>query len=291
LQRRLGLAFVRIATGLLVLVAGWSLIASWDAMTLHYGRDLSWYLDAVRRWLGGDGWFQARQLTGPYVISSADVLYPPTLVWLLLPWLVLPAWTFIAIPIGITAWAVYRLRPPEQAWPLLAACLIWPATNVKIASANPGLWIMAAVALGTVFRWPAAFALLKPTVAVFGLIGSNRAGWWRTVGFLGLLSLPMTSDVLRYPQVLLDARGGGFYYSIWDLPMLLLPALAWASAGCVPQGATPIVARGLARAIADLFRGRRAWRPVIGLPGVRQRGLALVGVRFPSGSRRHQPRG
>lgn len=216
-----------ISTALLLTVAAWVLVHSLEPIRSHYyGRDLGWYLDATRALLDDGTWYLPRQLNGPYEIAGGDVLYPPVAGWFFVPWLMLPTWLFIAAPLAITGWVVYRLRPAHWAWPLLAACLIWPATWVKVGSANPGLWIMAAVALGTLYRWPAAFAMLKPTVMPFALIGIRSPAWWATLVLLGLASLPVLELTLAYPGVLLNARGGDLYYSLWDLPMLLVPVIA-----------------------------------------------------------------
>lgn len=39
------------------------------------------------------------------------------------------------------------------------------------------MWVMACVALATQSSWPGVFILLKPSLAPFALIGSNRSSW------------------------------------------------------------------------------------------------------------------
>ena len=217
-----------IAVSLLVLAAGiwaygWFGPPGWSANN----GDLTIYTDATRRLLAGEGWYLERQLGGPYDIAWGDVLYPPASAWFFAPWLVLPGWTFVAIPLGITAWAIWRLQPAPWTWPLMALCLLWPMTGLKVLSANPNVWVTAAIALGALYGWPAAFVLLKPSLAPFALIGIRSRSWWLVAGVLVLLSLPLLAATLEYPRVILDSRGGGIGYSLWDVPLVLVPVIAW----------------------------------------------------------------
>ena len=90
--------------------------------------------------------------------------------------------------------------------------------------------------MATIVRWPAAFLLIKPTVAVFALFGVRDRRWWLLVAVLGLASLPFLADTLRYPAVLLNAQTnpvdgrGGPLYSITEFPLLCIPLLAWLGA-------------------------------------------------------------
>ncbi len=217
----------------LLLLALATLEVAWGFVAFHwsgwFGQDLAVYTDATRRLIDGGSWFLPRQLAGPYTIIGGDVLYPPVTAALFVPWLVLPAWTFAVAPIAITAWAIARLRPAWWAWPLMALCLVWPSTQVKVIAGNPGLWAMAALALGALYRWPAAFVLLKPTLAPLALFGIRSRRWWLAAAGLALASLPVLGPTLAYPDVLLDAHGGGLFYSLWDLPLVALPLIAWAA--------------------------------------------------------------
>src|SRR5688500_15477068 len=53
--------------------------------------DFDLYLNATRRWLAGGSYFEPYQLAGPYAIRMGDVLYPPNVLLLLIPFTVLPA--------------------------------------------------------------------------------------------------------------------------------------------------------------------------------------------------------
>lgn len=193
------------------------------------GLDYRNYAEATHAWLDGGTWYLPRQLDGPYEIVPGDVLYPPT--WLLLfvpaafaPW---PLWW--AIPLGITAAMLWWLRPAPLAWATIAAFVAWPPTAVHLLTGNPGIWLVAALALATRYRWPAAFLLSKVTVAPLALFGARDRRWWLTALALVLASLPFAAMWPTYVQVLLDAEStAGIFYSAQDLPMLMIPLVAWA---------------------------------------------------------------
>jgi hypothetical protein len=200
--------------------------------------DLGIYTDATTRVLAGSGWYLPRQLEGPYLLQSGDVLYPPVTAWFFIPWLALPAWTFSALPLAIVALFVVSLRPAAWTWPLIVFCLVFPVTLIYIAYANPTVWIAAFVALGLRYAWPGVFVLLKPSLAPFALIGIRSRGWWIGLVLLGLGSLPFLAWTLDYPRILLDARGASILYSGTSIPIVALPVVAWLgrSVGRPPRG-------------------------------------------------------
>lgn len=202
-----------------------------NALEQPVGVDYVLYRDAAARWLAGGPFFQPYQLAGPYDISAGDILYPPVGLWLFVPFAILPAplaavlwWS---IPIGITAWAAWRLRPRPQAWPLIALCLAWPTTPLKVWTGNPVIWAVAAVALGTLYRWPSVFALLKPSLFPFALFGANRRSWWLALAVFIAMSLPFGQMWGDWAASVVNSRGGGILYSSLEIPMLLLPIVAW----------------------------------------------------------------
>lgn len=207
----------------------WQYASNPEAVAYLAGLDYDNYAIATRAWLDGGSWYLPRQLDGPYQVVPGDVLYPPT--WLLLfvpaalaPW---PLWW--AIPIGLTAWALARLRPAPLAWATIAAFLAWPPTAVHLLTGNPGIWLVAALAMATLYRWPAAFLLSKVTVAPLALFGVRDRRWWYTAGALLLASLPFALMWPTYVRVLLDAESAaGIFYSAQDLPMLMIPLVGWA---------------------------------------------------------------
>jgi hypothetical protein len=225
-----------IAIGLLTLtVTIWvvALASAIDWFARSFAIDYGIYMGALDRWQAGNGWYQDRQLHGPYPIELGDVLYPPVLIYLLFPFRYLGPWLWTIIPAAIIGWVVWRHRPGPWAWVAIALCLAWPYSPAKFVFGNPVIWATAAVALGTIWWWPAAFAVLKPTVIPFALIGMRDRRWWLVIALLGVASLPFLADTLIYPRVLLDAQTnpidgrGGPFYSITEFPLLAIPILAW----------------------------------------------------------------
>lgn len=225
-----------IAIGLLTLtVTGWALavISAPDWFGRSFAIDYGIYMDAVDRWLATGGWYQPRQLEGPYPIELGDVLYPPVLLYLLIPFRFLGPWLWWLIPAAILAWVVWHHRPAPWAWVAIALCLVWPYSPAKYVFGNPVIWAAAAVALGTIWRWPAALAIVKPTILPFALVAVRDRRWWLAVLGLVIASLPVLGLTLLYPQVLLDARTnpidgrGGPFYSITEFPLVAIGLIAW----------------------------------------------------------------
>jgi len=209
-----------------------------NALEQPLGVDYHLYRDVTARWLSGGPYFEAYQLAGPYEIRAGDVLYPPVALLLFAPfgaaasepWATLAAFAWWAIPLGITAAAVIWLRPRPVAWPLLALCLSNPTTLLKIWTGNPVIWSMAALAIAVASRTrlTAPFVLLKPSLAPFALFGIRSRSWWFGAAALVLLSVPFAALWGEWLQSVLNSRGGGLLYSILEIPMLLLPLVAYA---------------------------------------------------------------
>ena len=221
-------------------VVGWLLVVVYQADWLgrSFAVDYKIYMGALDRWQAGAGWYQPRQLNGPYPIELGDVLYPPVLIYLLLPFRYLGPVVWSAIPAAILVWAVWRHRPALWAIALIAVCVAWPYAPAKYIFGNPVIWGAAALAVATLGvatlqRWPAALLLLKPTVAVFALFGIRDRRWWLMVAILLVASIPFLADTLRYPEVLINAQTnpvdgrGGPFYSLTEFPLLCIPILAW----------------------------------------------------------------
>jgi hypothetical protein len=200
------------------------------------GVDFDLYRSVAARWLGGGPFFEPYQVAGPYEIRAGDVLYPPAGLWLFVPfavptgplgWLAAAAWW--TIPLLVTALVVVALRPAPWTWPLIALCLANPTTLLKIWTGNPVIWSMAAMALAVAGRSRAAapFALLKPSLAPFALFGIRHRSWWIGLAVLVVLCLPFGALWGDWISSLLNSRGGGLLYSALEIPMLLLPLIAW----------------------------------------------------------------
>lgn len=202
-----------------------------DPLEQPLGVDVALYRDAAARWLAGGPFYEPYQLNGPYEVAHGDILYPPVGLWLFVPFAVLPTSLALTlwwgIPLAITAWAVVRLRPRPAAWPLIAFCLVWPTTLLKIWTGNPVIWGMAAMAIATAWRGAAPYALLKPSLAPFALFGIGERSWWLGAASLVALSLPFGTMWIDWVAAVLNSRGGGFLYSSLEAPMLALPLAAW----------------------------------------------------------------
>lgn len=189
--------------------------------------DFDLYLNATRRWLAGGSFYEPYQLAGPYPIRMGDVLYPPNVLLLLIPFTVLPAMLWWAIPLGITAWAVWKLQPAPVSWPFIAFCLFWPPFVARTVAGNPIMWALAFLALGCLYKWPAALVLIKPSLFPFALIGIRSRSWWIALAAGVLISLPFAGMWIDWMVVLVNSTEGGLLYSLQDLPILLLPIIAW----------------------------------------------------------------
>ena len=204
----------------------WSQAAAATRPTLGY--DFSIYVDRTQSWLNGDGFYRARQLTGPYTIEGGDALYPPPTILLFLPWaLGTPAILWWALPLAIAAFSLWRIRPPVWAWLVLLAVLtLYPRTLVAIVLGNPSMWAFSAILAGAAFGWPAVAALLKPALAPFALIGASRRSWWIALGIVGGLALAFWPMWAEYVRVLQDARNtGSLDYVLGEIPIGAVLAL------------------------------------------------------------------
>ncbi|MEO5884955.1 MAG: glycosyltransferase 87 family protein, partial [Candidatus Limnocylindrales bacterium] len=201
-----------------------------DPLDQPPGVDVLLYRDATARWLDGGPFYEPRQLAGPYEVAPGDILYPPIGLWLFVPLALLPTIPALVlwwgIPTAIVSLVVARLRPRPAVWPLMALCLAWPTTPLKVWTGNPVIWVVAAMAIATLWRGAAAFALLKPSLAPFALFGIRQRAWWVGAGAFVALSVPFTKMWLDWVTTVVDSRGGGLLYSSLEAPMLALPLVA-----------------------------------------------------------------
>ena len=220
-------AAIALTVGLLVID---SLDVAANSATLRgqVGVDYRLYMDTALRWLHGGPYFQPYQLAGPYPISAGDILYPPVALLLFVPFTMLPAILWWLLPLTAVGWCVRRLRPRRAVWPLLAACLAWPTTPLKILTGNPVIWVVAGLALGVLYAWPSVLVLIKPSLFPFGLFGANRRAWWLALAGFVAISLPFGALWLDWVHSVLNSQGGGLAYSSLEIPMLAFPLIAWA---------------------------------------------------------------
>jgi hypothetical protein len=189
--------------------------------------DYRMYMDATSGWLAGAPFYPTDQLAGPNPITLGDVLYPPVALWLFVPFTFLPAAMWWGVPLGLTIWAIWRLRPGPLMWPLMALCLAWPETIIKITQGNPVMWVVAAEALGMVTVGPAVFALMKPSLWPFALWGARRRRWWAFLAVFAIMCLPFGAMWADWLAAVGNSTGGGPLYSILEAPLMVIPLIAW----------------------------------------------------------------
>jgi hypothetical protein len=231
----IGLTVTMVGILILEVVVGVSAFGWWRSP----GVDLDIYLIATRRVLTGGSWFLDRQLDGPYDLLMGDILYPPITIALFLPFLVVPTILWWA-PIAVTGWLIWSWKPSAGAWPLMSLCLVYPMVPARIITGNPAMWITMVVALGLRYRWPAALVLLKPSLFPFALIGVRSRGWWMVVAILLASSLVLAPLTIQWVEVATAARGAGLLYSAVDIPMLLLPVIAWRARTSTIEGSADV---------------------------------------------------
>lgn len=228
---RCGRIGLRVAFGVLALYAV-GLIVVWF-VTPRLGPaagtgDHATYMAAARRWLGGGPFYPTYELTGPYIVSKVEILYPPIILPLLVIFSVLPDVLWWAVPILVLAGTVLYWRPGLAGLTGILACIAVPTTFEAYAYGNPAIWIAAFVALGTIWGWPAVLVVLKPTLAPFMVVGIRQRSWWLAAVLLALVSLAFLPMWLDYAKVVLNARGPlvSPFYSLRDVPLVLIPLIA-----------------------------------------------------------------
>jgi len=221
-----GIAIGAVLTVVLSYLAGFLL-----ARTGYVGHDLALYQHEVSAWLAGTPMYPAFEVQGPFQIVDGVILYPPVTIalFVLTLWLPLPLWWLI--PIAIVGTVIIRLHPRRRWLLAIACCLSYPVSVGLVVSGNPDLWLAAALAIAVYGNPAAAFVLLKPSVFPFALIGWRRREWWAVASVLAAVSLFLLPQTLEWFSVVRNGQGGlrsGLLYSYQDVPLLLVPLLAWA---------------------------------------------------------------
>jgi hypothetical protein len=216
---------LRALVGAFLLVVVFEIVTIWVPASQNgeapIGYDLGIYVERTRSWLDGGGFYRDRQLAGPYVIENGDALYPPPAILLFLPWaLGAPAILWWAIPLGLMAVSLYRLRPALWAWAVFTGLvLVYGRTLIAIVLGNPSMWAFAGILGGAAFGWPALAALSKPILAPFALIGAWRRSWWLGLAVIGVACFAFAPMWPDYVRVLRDARSGrDIWYVIGEVP-------------------------------------------------------------------------
>lgn len=214
----------------IVLVGSWLLFVALFYIVREprsIGYDYAFYRDVGARWLADGTYYLPYQTAGPYSFTTMlDVLYPPTGLFLFVPFAVLPAVLWWLIPAAITGYVIWSCRPNVWTVALILLLLAWPKATNSIVYGNTDIWMMATVAGGLRWGWPALFLLIKPTLAIFALVGIRHRSWWVGLAVLvvvSLLQLPLWLDyVVAMRNLAIHAD-----YSLVSIPMLLIPIVAW----------------------------------------------------------------
>jgi hypothetical protein len=204
------------------------------------GVDFRLFSEIGRRWLETGSMYQPYQLAGPYAfdraagtndVGDAPALYPPIAAPIFAALRlagVLGPILWWAVPCAVVVYAIAHWRPAPWTWPIVAAVLLWPSTSAPFLTGNTTMLVTAGVAGGLLWGWPALVVAFKPTFAPFLVLGIRRRSWWLGAGLLAGLSLTMVGEWIRYATVLRNVTGAGLLYSWADLPLVLVPVVAWA---------------------------------------------------------------
>jgi hypothetical protein len=228
----------RVLFGVLLVLAAWEWLQPQAPGSPAPGQDFAFYRDVAQRWLTTGAYYLPDQLAGPHQLTlMRDVLYPPTALYLFVPFVWLPAFLWWAIPLGVLGYAFWRWQPAAWTWPLLAFGLLWPRTQGAFLFGNTDMWIAAAIAAGFLWGWPAALVALKPIFLPFALAGAPRWAWWLGWAVCALVSLPMLPLWFDYLVTLRNA-GIPWLYSLANVVLPAMPVVAWAGrqvTGTIPD--------------------------------------------------------
>jgi hypothetical protein len=225
---RRAMRIVAIAAFVVAIARGIAYYTTIPAPERSIGIDYQLYVDAARRWLESGIFYLPFQTAGPYnVIGIGEVLYPPVILWLLVPFTILPAILWWAIPLGLTAVAIARMRPAAWSLALAGAICTTHAVQAPIFWGTPVIWLAPAVAWGFLLGWPAVFVLIKPTLAPFALSGLTRPRAF-LVGLalfvaLAVPFLPMWFDWLAA----IRNSDLGIFYAFTQNLLLVVPVVTW----------------------------------------------------------------
>ena len=194
----------------------------------HPGWDFDVCHATASRFMSGGSYFPERQLGGPYLIGTTDVLYPPVALWLFVPFLALPAQLWWLIPAAITVAALWRLRPSITAWLAIAILMAQPHSGLQIVNGNPSMWVVAILSASAAWGAPSSLMLFKPSLAPLALFRARDRRWLFGLAALALLSLPFAGLNLTWVQVVLNARNPlGWAYSLHELAFVMVPLVAY----------------------------------------------------------------
>lgn len=191
------------------------------------GYDLRFFQDVAQRWLDTGVYYTDRELSGPFVVQTqVDNIYPPSALFLFVPFLVLPAILWFLIPLGLIAYVVWWCRPATWALPILAALLLYPKTPAVVLYGNSDIWAVAFAAAGVRWAWPSVLVSFKPSVGFLAFPGLATRRWWIAAAALAVVNVPLVFLWIDYPAVVLNSDAN-LARSLSDLPLFLVPFVAW----------------------------------------------------------------
>jgi hypothetical protein len=246
-----GLSLLILAGGAAFVVYAWDYWVTSGDLGIDYRLMVAW----AERFLATGQPYLPYQLAGPYVVgdhvgADSPIMYPPTLLYLMVPFVWLPAILWWAIPLGVTGWAIWKLNPRPMVWPVLALLVAFPQTLWFVATGNPLMWFVAAAALGAYRGGWAALVVLKPTLAPFALLGVWRPSWWITLAGIGFASLALTELWVDYLTIVGNtAANVAAGYNLNQWPAMMIPVLAWL--GSQRHREVRGVQRGIGRVVVD----------------------------------------
>lgn len=195
---------------------------------LSLGVDYRLYTEAAQGWLDTGHFYPPRQLAGPYtVLGAGEILYPPIILLLLVPFTFLPAILWWVIPLGLTAIAIARMRPAAWSLVVVAALCSTHAVQSPFFWGTPVMWLLPIVAWGLLLGWPAIAVLVKPTLAPFVLAGLTRPrALVIGAAIFGILALPFQTMWFDWLSVIRNSDVSPSYGYTQNL-LLLVPVIAW----------------------------------------------------------------
>ena len=222
-----GLTIVFLGIGAAEAVLLYRIIDAQDAI----GADPVFFRSIAQRWLDTGALYTERQLSGPYTtVTLVDNLYPPSALYLFVPFTVLPPALWWILPIAFVIWTVWRLRPRLWAAPLLALVLALPKTWVVLFYGNTDMWLTAFVAGAVLWAWPAVLITIKPSLVFLAAIGITRRSWWVAAAVFAALNVPLIPFWLEWITVIRNSTVTA-EYSLANLPLIMLPVIAWLASG------------------------------------------------------------
>ncbi len=183
------------------------------------------------QWLADGSYYLPRQLAGPYVATLLGTgtpvdIDPPSALLLFEP-LHCPACGPLVDHPTAVGWCVASWRPAPVTLAVCVALLLWPRSGRRPALRESDIWIVAAIAAGLRFGWPAILVTIKPTLPCSHCWGSGteHGGIAAVMSAILIVALPLWID---YVTALRNASIP-LLYSLGSLPLMAVPLVAWAT--------------------------------------------------------------